>query len=318
MSSLSSIALFYTDHFELPLPETHRFPMSKYRLLRERIVREGMVAESQLHVPAPAQDDQLLLAHSSEYLGRVIRGELSEEEVRRIGFPWTLAMVERSRRSTGATIAAGRRALTDGLSINLAGGTHHAFRDAGEGFCVFNDVAVAARVMQREGRIGRAVVLDCDVHQGNGTAAIFADDPTVFTFSIHGARNFPRQKQPGNFDIFLPDGTTDDVYLPLVEFGIRESIGRSNADMAFYLAGADPYEGDRYGRLGVSKQGLLQRDQIAIRLCQEAGLPLGGRHGRRIRSPDRRYRGHSRRDHPDWPWSRFLNQRPGGSRMAWT
>lgn len=273
-STGSSVTLFYTDHFELPLPEKHRFPMSKYRLLRERIIQEGLVRASQLRVPEPATDAQLLLAHGSDYLGRVVRGELTEEEIRRIGFPWSPAMVERSRRSTGATIAAGRQALQDGLSINLAGGTHHAFRDAGEGFCVFNDVAVAARVLQREGLIDRAVVLDCDVHQGNGTAAIFALDPTVFTFSIHGARNFPRQKQPGDFDIFLPDGTSDSVYLPLVEFGVREAIRRAGADVAFYLAGADPFLGDRYGRLGVSKPGLLQRDQIVLRHCREAGLPL--------------------------------------------
>ena len=274
MTEECGVTLFYTDQFELPLPAGHRFPMDKYRRLRERIVLEGLVSESQLAVPDAARDDQLLLAHTEDYLTRVIDGRLTDDEIRRIGFPWSAAMVERSRRSTGATIGASRRALVDRVSLNLAGGTHHAFQDAGEGFCVFNDVAVAARVMQREGNIRRAVVLDCDVHQGNGTASILAEDRSIFTFSIHGARNFPRRKFPGDLDIYLPDGTSDATYLPLVKCGVQQAIARANADLAYYLAGADPFHGDRYGRLGVSKSGLEARDRLVCQLCQEARLPL--------------------------------------------
>jgi acetoin utilization deacetylase AcuC-like enzyme len=269
-----TIALFYTDHFELPLPEAHRFPMSKYRRLRERLLSERLVEPEQLLVPEAASDEQLLLAHGAGYLERVVLGELSVDELRRIGFPWSPAMVERSRRSTGATIAASRRALQEGVSVNLAGGTHHAFRDAGEGFCVFNDVAVAARVMQREGRIARAVVLDCDVHQGNGTASILANDTSVFTFSIHGARNFPRQKFPGDLDVYLPDGTEDGVYLEMLQSGIRQALRLARADLVYYLAGADPFVGDRYGRLGVTKEGLAERDRRVCEACRAAGLPL--------------------------------------------
>ncbi|MFQ5351396.1 MAG: histone deacetylase, partial [Thermoanaerobaculia bacterium] len=204
---------FYSDTFTLPLPPEHRFPMDKYRRLRRAVRAAGLIDAGDLRVPAPATDGELLRVHDPGYVERVKSGTLSEHELRRIGFPWSPAMVERSRRSVGGTLAAGRAALAEGIGLNLAGGTHHAFAERGEGFCVFNDVAVAARAMQREGRAGRLAVIDCDVHQGNGTASIFADDPTVFTLSLHGRRNYPFRKVPGDLDVGLEDGTGDEEYL---------------------------------------------------------------------------------------------------------
>ena len=225
-------------------------------------------------MPDAASDDQLLLAHDAEYLEKVKSGGLSAREQRRIGFPWSAEMVERSRRSVGATIAACRAALDEGRAVNLAGGTHHACRDHGEGYCVFNDSAVAARVMQREGRVRRVVILDCDVHQGNGTAQILAGDRSIFTFSVHGAKNFPFRKETSDLDLELPDGTGDAAYLDAVEEGTRRALAMANADLALYLAGADPYGGDRLGRMAVSVAGLAERDRIIFSLCRENGLPV--------------------------------------------
>ncbi len=277
---------FYSDTFVLPLPEGHKFPMEKYPRLRERLLREGIVDASQLHVPDAATDLELHRVHDPAYVRRVAEGRLDPAEVRRIGFPWSEAMVERSRRSTGATLAACRAALEDGLGINLAGGTHHAFADRGEGFCVFNDAAVAARAMQAEGRVRRVVILDCDVHQGNGTAAIFRGDDTVFTFSIHGAGNFPYRKEPGDLDIALPDGTGNDAYLEALDRGLAASIERARADLAIYLSGADAHERDRYGRLRLTKPGLEERDRRVFEACESAGLPIAvamaGGYGKQI------------------------------------
>jgi acetoin utilization deacetylase AcuC-like enzyme len=265
---------FYTDHFVLPLPPEHRFPMPKYELLRQAVLVNGILPPENLRVPEPATDEQILRAHDAEYLEKVKQGTLTVKEIRRIGFPWSPGMVERSRRSSGATIAACRRALQDGVSVNLAGGTHHAFRDHGAGYCVFNDSAIAARAMQAEGRVRRLVVLDCDVHQGDGTASILAGDSTVFTFSIHGAKNFPFHKERSDLDIELLDGTTDSTYLDLVEEGVRRALAMAGADLAIYLAGADPYAGDRLGRLSVSIAGLEQRDRLVLGLCREYGIPV--------------------------------------------
>ncbi len=264
---------YYSDTFVLPLPPDHRFPMAKYALLRERILAEGILSPADLLLPDAASDEQILRAHDADYLERVKNGTLTEREIRRIGFPWSPEMVERSCRSSGATIAACRAALEDGISVNLAGGTHHAFPDHGAGYCVFNDAAVAARAMQAEKRVHRVVILDLDVHQGDGTAAIFAGDTSVFTFSVHGAKNFPFHKQRSSLDIELPDGTGDADYLAIVEEGTRRAIAAAGADMAIYLAGADPYEGDRLGRMSVTITGLAERDRIVFRLCAEAGLP---------------------------------------------
>lgn len=277
---------FYTDRFVLPLPEGHRFPMEKYRLLRERVVERGLVRPEDLIVPEAASDEEILRAHDPGYLRRVQSGDLERAEIRRIGFPWSPAMVERSRRSAGATVAACRGALLYGAAVNLAGGTHHAFRDRGEGYCVFNDAAIAARAMQAEGRVERVVVVDCDVHQGNGTAAIFRDDPTVFTFSIHGRNNFPFHKERSDLDVELPDGTGDGEYLAALAEGLDRALGEARADLAIYVSGADPHERDRLGRLALTFAGLRERDRLVFARCRQAGLPvavaMAGGYGRDV------------------------------------
>lgn len=265
---------FYSETFVLPLPPEHRFPMAKYALLRDRVLAEGIIAPQDLLLAEPATDEQLLRAHDADYIYRVKHGLLTAREQRRIGFPWSPELAARAVRTVGGTIGACRAALTDGAAANLAGGTHHAFRDRGEGYCVFNDAAVAARAMQAEGCARRVVIIDCDVHQGNGTAAILAGDPTVFTFSIHGARNFPFHKERSDLDIELPDGTTDDLFLTMVEEGTRRALALAGADLAIYLAGADPYQNDRLGRMAVTMEGLAQRDRIVFDLCRAAGLPV--------------------------------------------
>jgi acetoin utilization deacetylase AcuC-like enzyme len=277
---------FYSDQFGIPLPEGHRFPVEKYALLREAIVAAGLVPPLQLLVPEPATDEQILHAHDEEYLRRIQAGRLTRHEVRRIGLPWSPQLVIRSRRSVGGTIAACRAALDDGLALNLAGGTHHAFRDQGSGFCIFNDVVVAARDAQADGHVQRVVILDCDVHQGNGTAAITAADPTVFTFSIHCAQNFPLRKEHSDLDVSLPEGSGDDAYLTALEAGVRRALDWAEAELAIYLAGADPYQGDRLGRLALTKAGLADRDRLVLGMCRRAGIPvatvMAGGYGRRV------------------------------------
>ena len=265
--------VFYCDHFTYPLPAEHRFPALKYPLLRQQ-VSASLTPSHALSVPDAATDAQLLRAHDPGYLSRVVNGKLTSMEVRRIGLPWSRELVERSRRSVGGTISACRAALQEGIAVSLSGGTHHAFRDRGEGFCIFNDSAVAARTMQTEGHARRIAIVDCDVHQGNGTAAILADDPTVFTFSIHGAKNFPFHKERSNLDIELPDRTGDDAYLEALAAGLRDVLKSADADLIIYLAGADPFAGDTLGRLSLSKAGLAKRDRLVFRLCQQAGLPV--------------------------------------------
>ncbi len=266
--------IFSSDTFVLPLPAGHRFPMAKYSMLRERVVASALVPPERMRVPHAATDEELARAHDGGYIGRVQRGELSAQEQRRIGFPWSPQMVERSRRSAGATIEACRAALAGEVGVNLAGGTHHAFAAHGAGYCVFNDSVVAARAMQAEGRARRVVIIDCDVHQGDGTAAILAGDESIYSFSIHGAKNFPFHKQRSDLDLELPDGAGDDVYLDALEDGVRRAIGAARADLAIYLAGADPYFDDRLGRLAMTKGGLAERDRVVFHYCRAAGLPL--------------------------------------------
>ncbi|HEV7280739.1 MAG TPA: histone deacetylase [Pirellulaceae bacterium] len=270
---------FYSDVFELPLPEGHRFPMAKYRLLRERVLAEGIVEPEDLLLPPPAEDEALLRVHTAEYLLKLTTGTLSIPEIRRIGFPWSPKMVERSRRSVGATLAAANWALKEGVAANLAGGTHHAFADCGEGFCIFNDVAVAIRDLQARELVRRAIVIDLDVHQGNGTAAIFASDASVFTLSLHGAKNFPLRKFPSDLDVPLTDGIGDAEYLEALA-GALDAAFASQAEegarfhVAFYIAGADPYERDRLGRLKLTLEGLRQRDVAVFERCERHGLPV--------------------------------------------
>lgn len=266
--------LFYTDVFVLPLPAGHRFPMEKYSRLRESLLASGEFSAADFHLPHAATDEELGRAHDFAYIEAITHGQLPDKALKAIGFPWSAGMVERSRRSAGATICACRAALVEGVSANLAGGTHHAFRDRGEGFCVFNDAAVAARAMQAEGKARRVLIVDCDVHQGNGTASILRNDDSVFTFSMHGARNFPFDKEESDLDIELPDGCTDAAYLLRLDEGLNTAFDLARPDLVIYLAGADPYHDDRLGRLALTFEGLEERDRRVFLRCRAEGVAL--------------------------------------------
>jgi len=264
---------FHSDRHLLPLPPGHRFPRSKYRLLRERVAG---LADVEANEADPVCDADLVRVHDPAYVAAVTSGTLGAAEQRAIGFPWSAEMVERSRRSVGATLAAGRAALVEGVAANLAGGTHHASASRGSGYCVFNDVAVAARVLQAEAAL-RIVVVDLDVHQGDGTASIFAGDPSVFTISLHGAKNFPFRKAASDLDVALPDGCGDVEYLDALDRALAvlaDEHGEQPFGLAFYLAGADPHEGDRLGRLKLSAAGLLTRDRRVLASLGELAIPV--------------------------------------------
>ncbi len=261
---------YYSDHFVLPLPPGHRFPMAKYALLRDAVARE-LPGVMQTEAPR-ATDGELALVHTPDYVAAMREGRVDAAHMREIGFPWSDAMVERSRRSAGATLAAVRAALQEGIAANMAGGTHHASANRGSGFCVFNDAAVAARVAQAEwGRARReplkVAVIDLDVHQGDGTASIFAGDDSVFTLSLHGERNFPFRKVASDLDVGLPDGCTDEAYLKALTAALAELERRVAPSLVIYLAGADPHEGDRLGRLKLSFEGLKARDTMVFEWC---------------------------------------------------
>ena len=279
---------FYSTRVTLPLPEGHRFPIEKYERLRARLAAELPALQQ---VPAePASDEMLALVHSAHYIGAVSQGTLTAAVQREIGFPWSEAMVDRARRSVGATVAAVRAALSDGVAANLAGGTHHASADSGGGFCVFNDVAVAARVFQTDARrrqpsapTARVAVIDLDVHQGNGTASIFAGDASVFTLSVHGEKNFPFRKVASDFDVGLPDGTGDTDYLRALDDALAQLAERFDPQLVLYLAGADAHEGDRLGRLKLTDRGMQARDERVFDWVWRRRLPvalcMGGGYG---------------------------------------
>ena len=272
--------------YAVPLPTGHRFPIAKYGMLRDAVIESGLVAPGDLHEPERASMDALLLVHTERYVRALVAGELTEAEQRRIGLPWSESLVERSFRTVGGTCEAATAALERGVTMNLAGGTHHAFPDRGEGFCVFNDVAVAIRLLQRAGRIRRAAVIDLDVHQGNGTHAIFAGDSSVYTFSMHGGRNYPFHKVAGSLDVELADGTGDDAYLAALTETLPRVLAVSAPDLVIYLAGADAHEGDRLGRLCLTFDGLARRDAMVLDACREVGIPvvitIAGGYGRNI------------------------------------
>lgn len=266
--------IFYSDKWHYPLPDNHRFPYEKYRLLRERVTQLQRQYDFAL-LPAPAvTDEELLRAHSAGYVERFRNGTLTDREVREIGLPWSLEYVERARRSAGATVAAAFAALEDGVGVSLASGTHHASAEKGGGFCVFNDSVIAARALQAEGRVRNVLVIDTDVHQGNGTAAITQNDSTIYTFSIHGEKNFPFRKVPSNLDIGLPTGTGDMAYLGALQGGLDQVFAEFSPHLVLWIAGADPYENDRLGKLSLTMNGLAARDEMVIQTCLRHKLPM--------------------------------------------
>ncbi|MGD1985511.1 MAG: histone deacetylase [Desulfobacterales bacterium] len=266
--------IFYTDTFAIPLPKNHSFPIGKYALLRQRIENAHLFSPQELRIPRAATDIEICRAHDAEYLRRLYHGQLTAKEIRRIGLPWSPELVERARRSAGATVEACVAALDDGVAVHLGGGTHHAFKNQGQGYCIFNDSVIAVRALQIETPITRVLIVDCDVHQGDGTAALLQNDPTTFTFSIHGKNNFPYHKEKSDLDIALDDGAADRVYLDALEKGLQAALKQARADAVIYLAGADPYSEDRFGRLAVSKGGLGQRDRMVFHHCRKVGLPV--------------------------------------------
>lgn len=265
--------IYYSPYYYADIGEGHVFPIKKFELVRDRLLAEGTLAADELVEPQPVAVDDLLLVHTDDYISRLRDGELTPKEVRKLGLPWSESLVRRSFHAISGTINAAKDCLTTGIASNLAGGTHHAYPDRGEGFCVLNDVAVAIRVLQREESAKRFLIVDLDVHQGDGTAFIFRDDPDVFTFSMHGAKNYPLFKQPSSLDIELADKTGDEEYLETLEHALSRVI-LHDPDVIFYLAGADPYEKDKLGRLALTIDGLLLRDEMVLSFARDRGVPI--------------------------------------------
>ena len=266
--------VLYHPGYVVDLGPQHRFPMQKYGLVYERLRSEGTLAGVQVLQPEPVAVDDLLLVHTHDYIARFLAGQMSAQEMRLLGFPWSVPLTRRARLATQGTITASLLAWQHGLAANLAGGSHHAFANHGEGFSVFNDIAVAIRVLQRDYGLQRAAVIDCDVHQGNGTATIFAGDPSVFTCSLHGAKNYPFHKVQSSLDIELPDNTDDTSYLAVLQTHLPAILSNFQPQMVWYLAGVDPYVGDKLGRLALTLEGLRQRDAYVLSTCYQAGIPV--------------------------------------------
>lgn len=276
----------YSPHYSFDLGEHHQFPMAKYRRVYETLSADGTLEPEQILWSEPATEAELTQAHTPDYVHRFLAGELTAAEERKLGFPWTPALRRRALYATGGTLRAARAALRDGLACNLAGGSHHAFAGHGEGYCAFNDMAVAIRVLRAEGPSRRVAVVDCDVHQGNGTAAIFADDPEVFTFSLHCESNYPLRKVPGSRDVGLRDGVGDDEYLTVLAAELERLWEQFRPELVFFQAGIDPLAGDRLGRLALTRDGLRRRDELVLGRCLGSGVPvvtvLGGGYARTL------------------------------------
>ena len=265
--------VFYTRRYYADIGPGHIFPIRKFELVRDKLLAEGTLEPAELIEPSPAPLEDVLLVHTSDYVSRLCNGTLTSKEIRRLGLPWSESLVQRSFYAAGGTLAATRASLAEGYSSNLAGGTHHSFSERGEGFCVLNDVAIAIRALRARKLIQRAAIVDCDVHQGNGTATIFAGDNDTFTFSIHGANNYPLFKARSTLDVELPDGTSDTEYLETLAHHLP-AVFASDPEIVFYLAGADPYKGDKLGRLALSIDGLCERDAYVLRECYEREVPI--------------------------------------------
>lgn len=270
---MSGYRLFYSPYYYADIGEGHVFPIRKFELVRDQLLKEGTLSIDEIFEPEPAKVEDVLLVHTEDYVTRLIDGELTAKEVRKLGLPWSKSLVRRSFLATNGTIEAAKFSLESGIASNLAGGTHHSFPDRGEGFCVLNDVAVAVRVLQKEKLAERFLIVDLDVHQGNGTAFIFAGDETVFTFSMHGAKNYPLHKEISNLDIELPDKTSDREYLETLEEALPR-IFLHDPDIIFYLGGADPFEKDKLGRLSLTMEGLMKRDETVLKFAREKNTPI--------------------------------------------
>jgi len=264
---------FYSPHYYANIGDTHIFPIRKFELVRDRLLLERTLSPAEIVEPDPATLDEVKLVHTDDYVSRLCAGQLTAREIRRLGLPWSESLVRRSFYAVGGTISASASALAEGFSANLAGGTHHSFADRGEGFCVLNDVAIAIRALRKRGMIRRAAIIDCDVHQGNGTAMIFSEDPDTFTFSMHGANNYPLFKASSTVDIELSDRTNDTDYLETLTNALPAVFGWQ-PDLVFYLAGADPYMNDKLGRLAVSIDGLRMRDELVLNECFRREVPI--------------------------------------------
>lgn len=270
---MPAYSIFYSPHYYADIGDGHVFPIRKFEIARNILLAEGTLSKDEIVEPVAVDPADLLLVHTEDYISRLMSGTLTAKEIRKLGLPWSRSLVRRSFTAISGTINASRHALLDGVSSNLAGGTHHAFPDRGEGFCVLNDVAVSIRILQRDALAKRFLIIDLDVHQGNGTAFIFRDSPEVFTFSMHGAKNYPLFKETSILDIELADGTADAEYLDTLEHALSR-VRLHDADIIFYLAGADPYENDRLGRLALTKDGLRKRDEIVLSFARSEGIPI--------------------------------------------
>ncbi len=268
------LSIAFAPCYVHPLPAGHRFPMLKYELLPEQLLHEGTATAADFFVAQPALDEDILRVHDAEYYQRLRAGQLTRQEERATGFPWSRELFEREITILGGTIECARRALVHGVAFNIAGGTHHAFRERGEGFCLLNDQAAAAAWLLAHGHATKVLIVDLDVHQGNGTAAIFRHEPQVFTFSVHGGRNYPARKEQSDLDLPLPDGTTDAEYLPLLAETLPRLLAQVQPDFVFYLAGVDVLATDKLGHLGLSRAGCRRRDELVLSLCHQHRLPV--------------------------------------------
>ncbi|MGQ9897221.1 MAG: histone deacetylase family protein [Acidobacteriota bacterium] len=264
----------YAPGYFVDIGDAHVFPMVKFPRVYAQLTQEGTLSPEDVIAPAPAREEDILLVHTRDYWTRLATGKLTPRELRRLGLPWSEGLVMRARLAAQGTLSAARHALAEGVAGNLAGGTHHAFPGHGEGFCVLNDIAIAVRVLQREGDVGRVALIDCDVHQGNANAVIFAGETDVFTYSMHGKNNYPLRKPPSCLDLELPDGMTDVAYLELLCDYVPRVLAAFRPDLVFYLAGVDPYLHDHFGRLALTLEGLKRRDEFVLRTCRQAGIPV--------------------------------------------
>ena len=268
------LKIAYSPIYKYELPEGHRFPMEKYELIPEQLLYEGTISPEHFFHPTALADDEILLTHTAEYLHKLNTQSLSAKEIRAIGFPMSEQLISRGKHIANGTLQCAKYAIQYGISMNIAGGTHHSYADHGEGFCIFNDIAIASNILLHDGAVSKILIVDLDVHQGNGTAKIFENEPRVFTFSMHGAKNYPGRKEKSDLDIGLADGTEDSTYLAILKDTLPSLLKKVKPEMVFYLSGVDILATDKLGRLSVSIDGCKERDRYVLQTCREQGLPV--------------------------------------------